>query len=229
MPATRSLDNEVRAATLVEAARLFASRGFDGASLQDIAGAVGVTKPAVLHHFPSKEHLRRAVLDGILNHWNRTLPRLLVAVTATRNPTTASQERFDAVFGELVRFFAEDPDRARILLRETLDRPEEMRAMLRRFVRPWLSSVSGYVRAGREAGRHHADLDEDAYVLHVIQLVLMAQACRPVTSTMLEGDVAKRYERELTRIARSSLFSTPASPPSAKERKPRPAKLRASR
>src|SRR5947199_374412 len=79
--------------------RLFASQGFDGTSLQEIADEVGVSKPAVLHHFPSKEDLRRAVLDGILDHWREALPRLLLAATA-------STDRFEAVFGELHRFFA---------------------------------------------------------------------------------------------------------------------------
>lgn len=215
MAATRPLDNDVRSATLAAATRLFASHGFEGTALQDIADAVGVTKPAVLHHYPSKEHLRQAVLESILDHWNQTLPRLLLAATA-------SEDRFAAVFGELLRFFEADPDRARILLRETLDRPTELRKMLRQIVRPWLSTVAQYVRVGREAGRHYADVDEELYVLHVIQLVVMATACGSVTSTLVETDVGARYDRELVRIARSSLFSIPAAEaeaPSSRKKK----------
>jgi TetR/AcrR family transcriptional regulator len=209
--ATRTQDTDVRAMTLAAATRLFASRGFEGTALQDIADAVGVTKPAVLHHYPSQEHLRQAVLASILEHWNLALPRLLLAATA-------SHDRFDAVFGELVRFFAADPDRARILLRETLDRPVEQRKMLRRVMGPWLAMVAAYVRVGREAGRHYADVDDEAYVLHVIQLAVMATACGPVTSAILEGDAAARYDRELVRIARRSLFPPEVAPPAAPAR-----------
>ena len=204
MPATRPLD-DVRSAALAAATRLFASHGFDGTALQDIADAVGVSKPAVLHHYPSKEHLRQAVLDSILERWNSTLPRLLAAASA-------GHDRFDAVFGELTRFFAADPDRARILMREILDRPEELRGTLRRLMRPWLAAVAQYVRAGRDAGRHHVDMDEEAYVLHVIQLVVAATACSAVTPMVLEGDAQARYSGELVRIARSSLFSSPREP-----------------
>jgi TetR/AcrR family transcriptional regulator len=200
MPAARPLDQDVRSATLAAATRLFASHGFEGTALQDIADAVGVSKPAVLHHYPSKEHLRQAVLGSILEHWNRTLPLLLVAATG------GVHDRFDAVFGELVRFFTSDPDRARIVVRELLDRPVEMRKTLGQVLRPWLSAVAQYIGVGREAGRHYAELDDEAYVLHVIQLVVMATACGSVTSTVLEGDAAARYERELVRIARTSLF-----------------------
>jgi TetR/AcrR family transcriptional regulator len=217
MCAMRSPDTDVRAATLAAATRLFASQGFGGTALQDIADAVGVTKPAVLHHYPSKERIREAVLESILEHWNLTLPRLLVAATA-------SHDRFDAVFGELVRFFAADPDRARILLREVLDRPVEMRKLLRRVVHPWLSTVAQYVRTGREAGRHYPDVDDEAYVLHVMQLVVAATACGSVTSAFIEKDAGRRYERELARIARSGLFSPGSeaeAPPSPKRRQAR--------
>src|SRR5580692_5418937 len=94
-----STENDVRVRALAAATRLFAERGFEGTSIQLIADAVGVSKPAVLHHFSSKEDLRRAVLESILEHWRDVLPRLLVAATA-------SHDRFDAVFGELHHFFA---------------------------------------------------------------------------------------------------------------------------
>jgi TetR/AcrR family transcriptional regulator len=204
MVAPRSVENDVRSATIAAATRLFAAHGFEGTALQDIADAVGVSKPAVLHHFPSKEHIRQAVLDGILAHWNKTLPRLLLAATA-------GSDRFDAVFGELYRFFAADPDRARLMLREALDRPADLRRLLRGPVRPWLSAVAGYARAGRESGRHHIDVDEEAYVLHILQLVVTATACASVTSTVLESESGIRYHRELARIARTSLFP-PALP-----------------
>src|SRR6202789_3463073 len=118
MVAARAHENDVRASTVVAAMRLFAAHGFEGTALQDIADAVGVSKPAILHHFPSKEHMRQAVLDVILSHWNEALPRLLLAATA-------GADRFARVFGEPCRFFAADPDRARMLMREALDRPAE--------------------------------------------------------------------------------------------------------
>ncbi|MFE2422939.1 TetR family transcriptional regulator [Streptomyces hokutonensis] len=40
----------------------FAARGYWGASLQDIAGRTGMSKPGLLHHFPSKQALLAAVL-----------------------------------------------------------------------------------------------------------------------------------------------------------------------
>jgi AcrR family transcriptional regulator len=191
---------DVRASVIQAATRLFAAHGFDGTALQDVADAVGVSKPAVLHHFPSKEHIRQAVLDGILEHWQGTLPRLLLAATA-------GEERFEAVFGELHRFFAADGDRARVVLREALDRPAEARKLLAGPVRPWIQAIAGYIRSGQGGGRHHADADPEAYVVHMLQLVLAATASAPLTTALLGDGGRARYDRELARIARASLFN----------------------
>ena len=200
MVASRASDSDVRAATIVAATRLFAAHGFGGTALQDIADAVGV-----LHHFPSKEHVRQAVLDAILAHWNDALPRLLLAATA-------SADRFDAVFGELHRFFAADPDRARLIIRETLDRPAEIRKLLRGPVRRWHAAIGRYVSAGRDSGHHYADVDPEAYVIHILLLVITATASSAVASAVLEDDAHPRYDRELARIARASLFPPARDP-----------------
>jgi len=206
--------SDVRTRALAVATRLFAERGFDGTSLQNIADEVGVTKPAVLHHFPSKEDLRRAVLEGILEHWREVLPRLLLAATA-------STDRFDAVFGELHRFFVADPDRARLVARELFDRPGDVKRMLRGAVKPWLAAIAAYIKEGQAHGHHWEDVDPEAYVIHVLQFVVCATAAASVCRAAIEGDapasgqetsVRARYDRELARIARASLFKpAPAS------------------
>jgi AcrR family transcriptional regulator len=48
---------------LREATRLFAEYGYRGASLSEIAGAVGMSEPGLLHHFPSKVELLTQVLE----------------------------------------------------------------------------------------------------------------------------------------------------------------------
>jgi AcrR family transcriptional regulator len=55
---TRRLPKAKRRATLVTAAsELFAQRGYDHASLDELAARVGVTKPIVYRHFTSKKDL----------------------------------------------------------------------------------------------------------------------------------------------------------------------------
>lgn len=60
---------------LNEAARLFAVTGYDGSSISQISDALGITKPAIYHYFPSK----RAIYDEIII---RVLDGLYEAVSA---------------------------------------------------------------------------------------------------------------------------------------------------
>jgi len=197
---------DVPSQILSSATRLFARRGYDGTSLSAIAESVGIRKASLLYHFPSKEDLRRAVLDQLIQHWNEVLPRLLGAVTSGRG-------RFEALTRELVAFFQADSDRARLLVRELMDRPEEMRARLAQGVRPWVDLLSDYVRRGQEGGEILPDVDAEAYVVHVITLTVCGIAALPVvTALMPEGtsrtSIEARHVDELLRIAAASLFST---------------------
>ncbi len=55
-----------RRAQLLDAAlATFAERGFDGASMNDVAEAAGVTKPVLYQHFASKQALYRELVDDI--------------------------------------------------------------------------------------------------------------------------------------------------------------------
>jgi AcrR family transcriptional regulator len=199
---------DVRDRILDEATRLFAARGFDGASLQEVAEAVGVRRPTVLYHLSSKDALRQAVLERLLAHWNEVLPRLLLAAAS-------GEERFDNVLRELVRFFDDDPDRARLLVREVLDRPAALRAVMARHLPRWIGVVRDYIVRGQESGEVHADLDPEAYVLHVINLVVSAIAVRASMSALLvernhgrhrDGPAGDRYLAEVLRLARAALF-----------------------
>ena len=58
----RPFRQQVDEGILDRAAALFARRGFAKTSVQDVADAVGLSKAGLLHHFPSKDALRDAVL-----------------------------------------------------------------------------------------------------------------------------------------------------------------------
>ncbi len=197
---------DARTQIIACALHLFANRGFDGTSLQDIAEAVGIRKASLLYHFASKDQLRLAVLDHLLEQWNQGLPRLLVAAARTGTP------RFSSVIRELIAFFATNADRARLLLRESLDRPEDMRRRLETYVAPWVGVVADYIREGQKSGDIYPEVDPEAYVIQVVHMVVSGMA----TAASLDHALLparhkgkspdERHERELIRIARASLF-----------------------
>jgi TetR/AcrR family transcriptional regulator len=187
------------------ATQLFARHGYEGVSLQAIAERVGVTKQTLLYHFSSKDVLRKAVLDQVFSHWRQRLPQMLEAVTSGHG-------RFDALTRELFRFFEADADRARLIVRELLDNPDEMRRMLADNLRPWVLLVAQYVREGQRIGLIQADVDPEAYVLTVISLVLSSVSAVGVAEAVL-GDSSsggrgarERHQAELLRLTKAALF-----------------------
>jgi len=194
---------DVRAQILTHATRLFAEQGYDGTSVQQIAEAVGIRRPSLLYHFKSKDELREHVLSEMLAHWNSVLPGLLLKASAG--------ERFDATMEALSAFFIEDPERARLFLRETLDRPKQMQAMLAQFVQPWVELLGEQLERAKQQGLVQPDVDPQAYAVEVITMAIAGTAVIDTLQIILPDDPAqgrtrKRHARELIRIARSSLY-----------------------
>lgn len=182
------------------ATQLFARHGYEGVSLQAIAERVGVTKQTLLYHFSSKDVLRKAVLDQVFAHWRERLPQMLEAVTSGHG-------RFDALTRELFRFFEADADRARLLVRELLDNPDEMRRMLADNLRPWVLLVAQYIREGQRIGLIQPDVDPESYVLTVITLVLSSVSAIGVPEAVLgDASARERHQNELLRLTKAALF-----------------------
>jgi TetR/AcrR family transcriptional regulator len=189
----------------VAATKLFATRGYEAVSLQAIADVVGVAKQTLLYHYPSKEVLRRAVIDHVFEHWRSTLPAILQAVTSGRR-------RFTALTEELVRFFDSDRDRARLLARELLDNPAATKRLMVESLRPWILLVAEYIREGQKIGLVRSNVDPESYVLHVIILVIATVANLSTVSLVLasdstaDADPEERHLAELVRLTRTALF-----------------------
>ncbi len=199
---------DVRSRILVEATRLFAERGYDGTSVQAVSEAVGIRRPSLLYHFKTKADLRDAVLAKMLGYWKETVPSILTAATS-------GGDRLDKSLSAMAAFFVTDPNRARLLAREMLDRPVEMRALFREHLRPWTGLLTGYIRMGQDAGSVREDLDPEAWTLQIITSAIGAVAVGPVGNHMLaEAPDTQRQLRELVRVAKASLWN-PRPPPDA--------------
>ncbi|MEZ4236463.1 MAG: helix-turn-helix domain-containing protein [Myxococcota bacterium] len=192
---------DVRSRILQEALHLFAARGYDGVPIEEIARAAGVTRPTLVYHFGSKAELREKVLEALLGRWRDELPALLQAATT-------GSDRFRSTFDALAGFFCADPARARLLLREMLDRPDEMAALFRLHLQPWTELVIDYVRRGQEEGRIRAALDPEAYAVQILNAMIVTAGNGHRTSEILRDppDEARQLA-ELRRIARTRLFN----------------------
>jgi AcrR family transcriptional regulator len=87
---------ETRTRIMESAIKLFSSRGFNAASVDDICAEAGVSKGAFYHHFESKQALFLALLDG----WLKTIDNAIEASKEKTVPETFLQmtEAFPYIF-----------------------------------------------------------------------------------------------------------------------------------
>ncbi len=191
--------SDARQRILDAATQLFADQGYDATSVNAIAEAVGIRAPSLLYHFPSKDQLRDAVLEALLARWKDRIPQLLLAATTGRS-------RFEGVVGEVVAFFDAEPRRARLILRESLDRPEAVQGLIAEHLAPWMSLLTEYIELGKTEGRIHPDLDPAAYVSEVILLIIGHFALGGIASAALSADLKARRDAELLRLCNAALY-----------------------
>ena len=132
------MERSTREDLLRRAKSLFASRGFYGTSLANIADAEGVSKQALLHHFQSKGRLYGEVLAAIAQHYDS------LAEDVSRTHGRPAQWLV-AFLHRLYEDAKRDPERAQLLTRELLDNPSRAEYAHRWALEPFLKRLADAV------------------------------------------------------------------------------------
>lgn len=106
-----------RRAILDAAERLFAERGFDSTSLQDIGATAGVSRGTPGYFFGSKEALYRAVLDRAIAARRELVAALAEQAARTNRPPADTVAEF---VGSFLEVLAADPNFLPLVERENL-------------------------------------------------------------------------------------------------------------
>jgi AcrR family transcriptional regulator len=156
MPNIPRLTGEARKEAIVQAVRdVFAEKGFDGTTTRELAKAAGVSEALLYKHFPSKESLYAAMLDG-----------------CSKGPTFAEATRIlelepsTSTLVVMVHFMIShyvlgrpgDTYRAALnslLVRSLLGDGEFVRLMHRKLAAAWLKKFDACLHAAAKAGEMH--------------------------------------------------------------------------
>jgi AcrR family transcriptional regulator len=146
---------------LEHATRLFAERGYDGTTLQDIADAIGITRPGLYNYINSKEQL----LAELVRDVSENTAHIVHAVRLRTD--LSSVEKLRVVVRALALQRAGAPERFRVLDRTEAALPEEVASLHLKARREVLAEVRTIIEEGISRGEFRPR-DERVAALSVI-------------------------------------------------------------
>jgi TetR/AcrR family transcriptional regulator, cholesterol catabolism regulator len=187
-----------RAPEIIEAAaRVFAERGFHGATTQDIADVLGIRQASLYYYFASKEEaLELVCLQGVAGYFE-------VAKAIAAGPGTAADKLSRLIKAHLSPL-TDRSDFVRVFLHERQHLPAESRRRIGRWSRGLERVFEDVLKDGVRRGEFRSDLDPRLVVLGILG---MANA---VASWYRHEDVAiERIGAEFVRLAVYGILKRP--------------------
>ncbi|HKD66962.1 MAG TPA: TetR family transcriptional regulator [Candidatus Binataceae bacterium] len=141
----RPVSAAAREAILKAAEEEFAERGFGGARAQSIATRAGVNKALPFYHFGSKAELYDEVVKRALGRLGEFMADALVAPTP--------RERLSFFVSRLFAYLADNPNWARLIVREVIDDQSRSRAIASQYLKPLVDGGRQLMLSDMDAGR----------------------------------------------------------------------------
>jgi AcrR family transcriptional regulator len=200
-----SAPSSTRERILDAAESLFASRGFEGAAMRDIAAGANLNPASLYNHFASKQALFEAVLERGL--------RPLFALLDTLELVDWSPESLDAATDTFISQLALQPRLPALLEQEALIGGRHLTRLTDQWLRPLFDRALATVEETRASGRSgalaHWEDDELPILLMTFHHVILGNfALAPMLRAVLDEDPLspdslerqRRFARKVVRL-----------------------------
>ena len=136
-PASLRVDQVLETAT-----RLFTERGYDAASVRDLAAELAMRPSSLYHHFAGKQHILFAICFGMQTDFNA---RLMPLFNTGKGPVETLRD----VVTEQIRFSLARKGEVLVSIRERRSLPPELRRQVNELRREYRDAVIALIEDGR--------------------------------------------------------------------------------
>jgi AcrR family transcriptional regulator len=202
LPTTRhSSSQRRRAPQIIEAAaRLFAERGFHGATTQDIANVLGIKQASLYYYFSSKEAaLELVCLKGVEGFFDAAK-----AIAARRE---SARKRLSSLISSHLSPLVDRSDFVKVFLNERQHLPRESRRRIGRVSRGLERIFEDVIREGIAKGEFRADLGPRLSTLAILGMCNAASSWHRKEN----ADIAQ-IANEFAQLAINGVGKRPAAP-----------------
>jgi len=210
LPSTRRVTSQRRRAPQIieAAARVFAERGFHGATTQDIADVLGIRQASLYYYFSSKEAaLELVCLKGVEGFFE-------TGKTIAGERRTA-RERLILLINSHLTPLIDRSDFVSVFLNERQHLPAESRRRIGRWARGLERIFEGVIKEGIDAGEFRAELDARLATLAILGMCNAAQRWH-----RKENIEVTRIADEFARLVTEGIDKPPRrSQPAARKRR----------
>lgn len=134
-----------RASILQAALEMFAEKGFEGASIRDIAAKVGVNHALIKYHFEDKESLWKAAVEFLFDRLNEEM-----TVAPESEEGLSELDRVKNFVRRYVHYCAQHPEHARIMVQASVRDDERLEWATRFIKRSHMAGMTDLKKRVRE-------------------------------------------------------------------------------
>lgn len=184
-----------RTGEIIEAAaKVFAERGYHGATTQDIADVLGIRQASLYYYFQSKEvALEQVCLQGVAGYVEQA--------EAIASETGTAADKLGRIIYHHLAPMTDRPDFVRVFQRERRHLPDVSRRRVGRLARRYERAVQKVIEAGMKSGEFLGNADSRLATLAIIGM------CNAATAWYgIEADASlERIAGTFTRLVVSGL------------------------
>ena len=176
---------------LEHALTLFMNKGYEGASMSDLAAATGIKKASLYAHYSGKEEIFSAVFTGVVEEYRETISLLTL-----RRDEESALTRLERMFRAFLRYCHNNP-RMYFWDRYFYFSPEFIKERMERETREtqgeFLRVIQSAILEGIARGEIHQQPVESAALAYYYLMIGLSMSVKLYDREALEQDISSAW------------------------------------